>query len=133
MPQMANITVKKLDGTTDIVYTSLAPSAGDKTPAQWRVESIGTVAGNRPVFSVSSQYSANRSARIISGKLTYPETMTDSTTGVVSVRNVAQFSFTGIVPLNASDTIVAETMAQVANLLKSALIQSTLTSGFAPN
>jgi len=133
MPTMANITVKKSDGTTDITYTALTPSAGDKVAAQWRVESIGTVAGNRPVFTVQSRYTADRQARVVEGKLVYPETYTDSTTGVVSTRLRETFSFTGVVRLDAADATTAELAAQAANLLKSTLIQSTLTSGFAPN
>lgn len=132
MPSMANITIKKADGTTDIVYTALTPSAGDKVPAQWRVESIGSVAGNRPVYSVVSRYTVDRKARIVEGKLTYPETYTDSTTGIVSVRNREVFSHSSVVHLDVADAIVAELVAQGANLQKSILIQDVLKSGFAP-
>lgn len=64
MPSMANIIIKKADGTTDITYTALTPSSGDKVPAQWRVESIGTVAGNRPTFMIQTRFSADKQARI---------------------------------------------------------------------
>ncbi len=132
MPSMANITVKKADGTTDVVYTQLTPSAGDKVPAQWRVESIGTVAGNRPTYSVTSRYTADKKARIVEGKLTYPETFTDSTTGIISVRNREVYSHSSIVHLDVADSVVAELAAQGANLQKSVLIQDVLKSGFAP-
>ncbi|DAD50928.1 coat protein [ssRNA phage SRR6049586_1] len=33
MPAIANITVKKNDDTTDIVWTAVQPSSGDGTPA----------------------------------------------------------------------------------------------------
>lgn len=132
MPNMANITVKKADNTTDVIYVALSPSAGDKTPAQWRVEAIGTVPGNRPTFSLTSKSSADRQARILEGKLSYPETFTDSTTGVVATRLRETFSFTSITRLDASDVTTAELVAQAANLLKSNLIQETLKAGFAP-
>lgn len=42
MPTLANITIKKADGTTDVVYTAIAGAAGDNTPAMFRNETIGT-------------------------------------------------------------------------------------------
>lgn len=133
MPNMADITVKKFDGTTDIVYVALSPSAGDKTPAQWRVEAIGTVPGNRPTLAVTSRYSVDRQARVVEGKLIYPETFTDSTTGIVATRLRESFSFTHIIRQDAADATTKELSAQAANLLKSALIQSVLLTGFAPS
>lgn len=132
MPNMADITVKKADGTTDVTYVALSPSAGDKTPAQWRVEALGTVPGNRPQFQVSSKYSADRQARIVEGKLLYPETFTDSTTGIVATRLRETFQFTSIIRQDAADATTSEMVAQAANLIKSALIQSVLKTGFSP-
>lgn len=132
MPNMANITIKKADTTTDITYVALSGSAGDKTPAQWRVEAAGSVAGNRPTLTISSKSSADRQARIVEGKFSMPETITDSTTGVVSTRLRETFAFTSITRMDASDATTAELVAQAANLLKSTLIQDTLKAGFAP-
>lgn len=133
MPNMADITVKKADGTTDITYVALSPSAGDKTPAQWRVEAIGTVPGNRPTLAVTSRFSVDRQARVVEGKLLYPETFTDSTTGIVATRLRESFSFTQIIRQDAADSTTKELSAQAANLIKSALIQSVLMTGFAPS
>lgn len=133
MPNMADITVKKADGTTDITYVALSPSAGDKTPAQWRVEAIGTVPGNRPTLAVTSRFSVDRQARVVEGKLLYPETFTDSTTGIVATRLRESFSFTQIIRQDAADSTTKELSAQAANLVKSALIQSVLMTGFAPS
>lgn len=132
MPQLADITIKKADGTTDVIYVALSPSAGDKSPAQWRVEALGTVPGNRPQFQVSSKYSADRQARIVEGKLIYPETYTDSNTGIVATRLRETFQFTSIIRQDAADATTAELAAQAANLLKSTLMQSVLKTGFAP-
>lgn len=43
MPTMANLTVKKYDGVTDIVYDALSASGGDGSPAVWR-QDTGAVA-----------------------------------------------------------------------------------------
>lgn len=132
MAQQADITVKKYDGTTDIVYNALSPSGGDNTPAQWRVNAAGAVASNKPFFTVSAKYTADKRARIVTCKLIMPETYTDTTTGIVSIRNRVSSTFTHIVPLEIADVTGQEAGAQMANLLKSPLIQTTLQTGFAP-
>lgn len=133
MPNMAAITVKKFDGTTDVTYTNLNPSAGDRTKALWRVESIGTIAGNRPILEIQSKASNDGRFRIVEGKLTMPETFVDSTTGITAVRTRDMLSFTSSIDLTGADATHNELAAQAANLLKSALIQSVITTGFAPN
>jgi len=42
MPTMGNIVVKKADGTTDITYSSVVPSAGDTSPAIWQSQTVGS-------------------------------------------------------------------------------------------
>lgn len=133
MPQMANITVKASNGTTDVIYVALNPSAGDRTKALWRVEAVGSVAANRPYLEITSKASANRQFRIVEGKISYPETYTDASTGLVAVRTRDMFSFTSTIDSNGSDATHQEIAAQAANLLKSALVQSVLLTGFAPN
>ena len=41
MPQGSNITIKKDDTVTNIVYTFVVPSSGDATPAVWKSQSVG--------------------------------------------------------------------------------------------
>lgn len=133
MPNMASITIKKADGTTDVTYVNQSPASGDATPARWRVEAIGSVPGNRPTFTVFSKSTANGAARVVTGKLVFPETYTDSTTGLVAIRNTASASFTAIIPQNLTDITIAETAAQFANLFRATLIQDSIKSGFAPS
>lgn len=133
MPQMANITVKKADGTTDVIYVNQAPASGDSTPARWRVDAIGTVPANRPVFTIMSKSASNGSTRVVSGKLVLPEIYTDTTTNLVSIRSSVSLSFEGRVPQLLSDTTIAEAAAQFANLLKSTLIQDSIKTGYAPS
>lgn len=133
MPQMANITVKKADGTTDVTFNALNPSAGDRTKALWRVEAIGTIAGNRPTLEIQSKGSVNGQFRIVEGKLTYPETVTDASTGITSVRTRDLLSFTSTIDSNGSDLTHMEMAAIAGNVIKSDLVQSILITGFAPN
>lgn len=133
MPQMANITVKKADGVTDVVYVNQAPASGDSTPARWRVDAIGTVPMNRPTFSVMSKSASNGATRVVSGKLVFPETYTDTATGLVSVRSSVSLSFDCRVPQLLTDATIAEAVAQFPNLLKDILIQNTMKTGYAPS
>lgn len=133
MPNMANITVKKADGTTDVIYVNQAPASGDSTPARWRVDAIGTVPANRPVFTVMSKSASNGATRVVSGKLVFPEVYTDSTTGLISVRSSVSLSVDCRVPQILTDTTIAEAVAQFANLLKATLIQDSFKTGYAPS
>lgn len=133
MPQMANITIKKLDGTTDIVYNALNPSAGDRTKALWRTEAVGSVAANRNTAMCSSRSSVNGQYRIVDLEFTVPETYTDSTTGQVLVRTRALAKLTFTTDTRASDSTNGEAAAQLGNFVRSSLFQQVLQSGFAPN
>lgn len=132
MAQQANITIKKADGTTDIVFTALSPSAGDKTPAQWRSESVGSIAANKPLLSVTARSTADRKARIVTVNFSYPETYTDSTTGLVKINNTVRASTQFILPLGASDMVVQEAAAQFGNLMDHIDLQTAFKSGIAP-
>lgn len=132
MPAAAAITVKKYDGTTDVVYNVLAGSPGDRQPAVFRLDAFAAIQGNRPVFTVVSKPSTDGSQRIIEWRLQYPELMTDSTTGVQSVRKRCIASGTFTLDRNCTDVTIQEAAAQSANLLKSTLMQAVLVSGFAP-
>lgn len=132
MPNMADITVKKADGTTSITYTALSPSAGDNVPAQWRCESVAAAAGLRPTLTLVSKWNGPKTARRVDGNFQFPETVTDSTTSTTKVRNRIPISFSAVVPAEVPDTVVAEAVAQGYNLFASALVQSSVKSGFAP-
>ncbi|UUW21348.1 MAG: hypothetical protein [Sanya fiers-like virus 31] len=131
MPSLANITVKKNDGTTDIVYTGIAASAGDGSPAVWRCTTIGSAAAQRPELRVTSRNNGSKTGRRVEGSYTYPETVT-GTDGIVRVSERFNLTFSAIVPQGMTDTGVNEAVAQSLNLLASALIKSSVQSGFAP-
>lgn len=130
---MANITVKKADGTTDVIYVNQAPASGDSTPARWRVDAIGAVPGNRPTLSIYSKSASQGNTRVVTGKLVYPETYTDSTTNLTSIRTSVSLSFEARIPQILTDTSINEAVAQFANLLKSTLIQDSMKTGYAPS
>lgn len=127
MPQMANITVKKADGTTDIVYTAMSPSAGDKTPAIWRSNSVGTSVAQRPEFrATSAQLSGNK--RQLKTNFVYPivDAITHKVVDYVTVVMDVKSSLAG------TDADVKEAVFQALNLNSSTLMKQSAADGFAP-
>lgn len=134
MPQMANITVKAANGTTDILFTALSPAGQDGTPAVWRYEDPGRLASERWRFEVSSKWNGTRDARKVSTFLNCPIMRATAVAGVNDKVGNMQFRDGGsILPQNATDSAMADAAAIYANLLKSTLIQSVFTTGYAPN
>lgn len=131
MPQIADITVKKNDDTTDVVYTQTVPSAGDKTQAIWRNNTVGTAASHRPELRISSQSNGPRTARRVEGSLVYPALVV-GTDGKTSVTDRLILSINALIPLGMADDDVAEAVSQGVNLYASALVKDTLKTGYAP-
>ena len=53
MTQQTNITVKKFDGVTDIVYSAVLPAAGGNA-AVWRAPTLGTAMAHQPELRIKS-------------------------------------------------------------------------------
>jgi hypothetical protein len=132
MPQIANITVKKNDGTTDVTYTYKSPSAGDGVPAIWRNDAIGTAAQHRPELRLTSRDANSGKDRHMRSTFVWPQIATDSTTSLVSVVNRALGSGDWTMPKGMPAADINEMVAQYANLLASALIKASCQDGFAP-
>lgn len=131
MPAMANITVKKADGTTDIVYTALQGAAGDGTQAIWRNDTVGTTLAERPVFSVSGQWNGPRTARRIRGAFKWPMVKEDSGGNkIIDGGAVGDFSFVG--PQNQDASVLQEQAYQFGNLIASAIIKASMAEGNPP-
>lgn len=132
MPAMANITVKKADNVTDVIYVAATPSAGDKVPAIWTQNAYSGIQGNRPRLELVAMPNAAGTQRRVEFKYSYPVTYTDSTTSLV--KKLASVDIKGSVFLNAelSTTEWNEAFAQLGNLLVSSLVRSSVQEGFAP-
>lgn len=132
MPSMANITVKKNDGTTDIVWTAVCPSSGDGVPAIWRSETVGSAPAHYPALEMRTRYNGQKTARRVDFNFVYPQTATDSTTSLVSVVNRVPIQLSAAIPMNVPATVIAEAVSQAANLLASTLVKDAMKAGFAP-
>lgn len=131
MPTMANITVKKNDNTTDVVYTAVIASGGDKSPAVWRNNTIGTAAAQRPEFRMESRFNGDQTARRVDGSYTYPS-LTTGSDGKINVASRFNLTFSAVVPAGMLDADLNEGVAQSLHLLASALAVSSIQAGFAP-
>jgi hypothetical protein len=127
MPQMANITVKKADGTTDVVYEQVTPSAGDKSPSMWTVPSASTYRNLRPIVQLTTQFNGPRTARRAHIVGSYPIVRTDSGGNSYAAGNIP-VDFTITLPQIVSDNEAKEVVYQMGNLIVSALMRDCLTT-----
>lgn len=127
MPNMTNITVKKADGTTDITYTGKSPSAGFGSSALFRADSVGTSVAARPSLTVTPVQRSNR----LVAKVNFVFPIVDSSTGKVvdygTIKGESNF------PTTATDSEVAEGVAQGTHLIASQLIKGVMREGNGPN
>jgi hypothetical protein len=133
MPTLANMTVKKYDGTTDVVYYASQRASGE-APAVW-VSAVGSDELTKPNFRIlardvsKSPVGAGREIRFAG---MFPQTANDSTTGVLRQiqRGIMTASF--YVPRGYSDAFLQEMSAQFPNLLAHALSKDSILQRYAP-
>ncbi|DAD50424.1 TPA_asm: coat protein [ssRNA phage Zoerhiza.2_30] len=135
MPSMASITVKKADGTTDIVFDQISASGGENSPAFWRQDTgaaAGLPVGLRPYLRLSSKWNGPKTARQIAFEANFPYAVQDSTTTLYSAKD--RVVATGVItmPQGIPSVNLNEAAAQILNLLSSALIKSSVQVGYAP-
>jgi hypothetical protein len=129
MPNLAAITIKKHDGTTDITYTGKQPSAGDGAPAVWRSDTVGSAISHQPELRLTAREGGKGSKRALRGTYVYPQISTNSTTGVTSVIDKAMASVDVTFPKGMASVDVQEFAFQFTNLLASALVKECFAEG----
>lgn len=131
MASLANITVKKFDGTTDITYTGVSPQGGSEAPARWASQTVGSAQAHQPDLRVSARERGN--VVEIRGTYKYPELQTNTTTSKTSVLRVidGSFNFKYDRAVNATDG--NEAAHQFANLVSSTLIKEIMRTGVGAN
>lgn len=135
MPTMANITVKKNDGTTDIIYGNLSAAAGDGSPAVWRQDTgqpAGMPVGLRPLCRLLTQWNGPKTARQVKFDFAFPYAVQDSTTTLYSAKDRVVFTGLITVPQAIPGTNINEAVAQGLNLLASTLFKQAAQDGYAP-
>lgn len=131
MPNMANITIKKADGATDVVYTAIAGAAGDGTPAVFRNNTVGSTLAERPTLLVRATSNGTKTARRVRGDFSWPIVATDAGGNkTITGRMTGETSV--LVPQNQDPLVIKEQAYQYGNLIASAIIKASFEEGYAP-
>lgn len=136
MPSMANITVKKYDGTTDIVYDALSASGGDGSAAVWRQDTgavAGLPVGLRKLFRLWTTWNGPKTARQMKFNFVSPYAVQDSTTTLYSAKDRVVFDGIITIPQGLPANEINEAIYQGLNLLGASLVKQSAASGYAPN
>lgn len=136
MPTMAAITVKKFDGTTDIVYDNVAASGGDGSPAVWRQDTGANAAlpvGLRNVFKFWTGWNGPKTARQAKYNFVSPYALQDSTTTKYSASDRVVIDGIMTIPQALPASAINEAIYQACNLLAATLIKQAAAAGYAPN
>lgn len=135
MPAMATITVKKFDGTTDILFDQLSASGGDGSPAVWR-QDTGAVAalpiGLRAIARMWTMWNGPKTARQAKFNLVFPYAVQDSTTTLYSAKDRVVFDGLVTIPQGLPSTQINEAIYQGCNILAATLVKQAMASGYAP-
>jgi hypothetical protein len=129
---MADLTVKKADETTNIVYAAKAASAGDRVPAIWKSTTVGTAPAHNPTLAVTARSNADGKVRRMEFTYTYPQTAVSPADGSISVVNLFQGSGSFAIPQGMPQTDLNEAVAQCFNCLAATLVKTAFKDGYAP-
>lgn len=136
MPTMANITVKKFDGVTDITYDSVSASGGDGSPAVWRQDTGANAAlpiGLRNLFKLWTVSNGPKTARQAKFNFVSPYALQDSTTTKFSASDRVVIEGIMTVPQSIPSANINEAIYQACHLLASTLVKQSAAAGYAPN
>lgn len=135
MPSMASLTVKKYDGTTDIVYDALSASGGDGSPSVWRQDTgaaAGLPVGLRSVLKLWTLWNGPKTARQAKFNFVFPYAVQDSTTTLYSAKDRVVFDGIVTVPQGIPASEINEAVYQGLNALAATLVKQSVAAGYAP-
>lgn len=132
MPALANIVVKKDDGTTDVTYTGTAPASG-ANPATFFAPALGATAETRPEFRITSKAIGQKGLRKVVGTLMYPFHTLNSTTGQTTVVTREIMRVESPFDPSVPTTTMNEAISQAMNLFASSLFKASAKEGNAPS
>lgn len=132
MPQMADVTVKKSDGTTDSVYVAKTASAGDKSAAVWSCVADSAIPAHRTEIRMTAGWNDKKTARRVETSGTAPYVSNDASGRPQIVGRVNFNGGTIYVDQNVPDTFVADKTAEYVNFCASTLAKASYASGYAP-
>jgi hypothetical protein len=132
MTTAADITVKKADGTTNITWSLVSASGGDRSPAVWKSQTATGTAGQKPTYSITARANQQGNVRRVDLSASFPSVYTNSNTGQTEVRSTLSMTASFAVPQNVVSTDVNEFASQVANLIANTATVGSIEAGYAP-
>lgn len=130
MSAIANITVKKSDGTTDVTYSAIAGAPGEGQPAIWQNTASALIRGNRSALAMQSKMNGTKTARRVdvNGNYVVNRIIDGQEVRIGNIPGV----FSMPIPEWASDAEIAEAVDQFLNLLASSHIRTHVKAGASP-
>lgn len=135
MPDMANLTVKKADETTNIVYDALTGAAGDGTKAVWRQDTgaaAGVPVGHRATLEMRTTSNGPRTARRIQVDYKRPYSTQNTVTSKYEASDSVVGTLTMTIPNAIPASEISESVRQYLNCLAATLIKQAAEAGYAP-
>lgn len=130
MANIANIVVKKTDGTTDVTFTAIAGAASDGVAATWQNIASSTIRQFRSGLSMRAKMNGTKTARRVDIQAVFPVVRAVNTVDTLIGRIPVDFSVP--VPEWATDAEVNEAIDQSINLLASTFLRTQIKSGLSP-
>lgn len=131
MPTLANITVKKYDNTTDVIYVAVSSASSDGVPAEYQNQTGFTIPAFRPTLKLSTRNNGKGTARRVNSSFKWPLTSVDAN-GRTTVSGSVNGEFSMVLPQDVDPAVVREAHQQFVKLLASVALRDTFDSGTAP-
>lgn len=132
---MANLTVKKADETTNIVYDALTGAAGDGSKAVWRQDTgaaAGMPIGHRATLEMRTTDNGPRTARRAALMFKRPYSTQNTVTTKYEYSDAFILEANAVMPKAIPALELAESVHQACNLLAQTLIKDALKAGYSP-
>jgi hypothetical protein len=128
MPTLQNITVKKYDNVTDVIYIAKAGATADGVPAIYQLEAGFPVPATRPTLKVTTRDNGKGTSRRFTANYRYPIYYTDAN-GKLVISGSVPGEFSTVLPQDMDQTIPNEAHQQFVHLLAHALMKEMLAAG----
>ncbi len=129
MTIIANLTVKKNDGTTDIVWSALNGQGGPTLPATYASQTVGSALAHQPTMTIVARDSGDKETRRTNFQVLYPNLVTDTASNT-TVNRKGQVDVSFAMPTIMTAGQWNECVSQTINLLTA--LKVDLKAGTAP-
>lgn len=132
MPTLADLTVKKADNTTDVIYKGVSPASGEGVPAVWKNQTVGTTPGQQPELRIASRARSKKGVpyRLWSGSYKYPKAVSNVSTGELTLSDGVTVTFAVDSNQTMSSVESKEAVYQCFHLLALAVMKQAAADGY---